>query len=331
MTSPGPRLVGRDVETGGATAISSFEHADAREVFAAWSTRLHEAARAAPGFVSGRVGVVEAGEFDWSISYTFDTEEELHRWLDGSDLRQLLAEGRSIGIHRVSPDVVVTNGHPPGTGIALFTHAVVAGKEADFIATERRLVALSASFSGFEGATLLAPGRGQERWLSMLRFRTDHQLQAWMNSTERQRALPDLRAQLNDDFSVVTRSTPFGSILRVEDGATKMTPNWKSAMLVLLVLYPTVMTLSRFLGPVLDGAGAQPWLSMWLSQIVSVGLMTWIFMPVVTGWFRRWLDPIQGAGLRVTLVGALVVVVAYAATLTLFASVTFLQFWQHPN
>ena len=35
-----------------------------------------------------------------------------------------------------------------------------------------------------------------------------------------------------------------------------MTPNWKSAMLVLLVLYPTVMLLSRFLGPIVDGFGA---------------------------------------------------------------------------
>ena len=67
-------------------------------------------------------------------------------------------------------------------------------------------------------------------------------------------------------------------------------------MLVLLVLYPTVMTLSRFLGPVLDDLGAEPWLSMWLSQIVSVGLMTWFLMPLVTGWFRRWLDPVDGAG-----------------------------------
>ena len=100
-------------------------------------------------------------------------------------------------------------------------------------------------------------------------------------------------------------------------------------MLVLLVLYPTVMTLSRFLGPVLDDLGAEPWLSMWLSQIVSVGLMTWFLMPVVTGWFRRWLDPVDGAGARVSLVGAAVVAAVYAATLTIFASVTWLQFWDY--
>ena len=329
MTSPGPQLVGRDTDTDGATGVASFAHQGGRKEFEAWSARVHQAAGAAPGFRYGRVGAVEAPEFDWSISYTFDTEENLHRWLDGSDRRRLLAEGRSLGFHPVTPDVVVADGHPPGTGIALFTHSVAAGKEAEFVAAEQRLVAVSAAFSGYEGVSLLGPADGSERWLSMLRFRTDRQLLAWLNSTERERALPALRAQLTDDFSVITQSTPFGSILRVEEGVTKITPKWKSAMLVLLVLYPTVMTLSKFLGPVLDGAGAEPWLSMWLSQIVSVGLMTWLLMPAVTGWFHRWLDPVQGSGLRISLIGAAVVVLTYAATLALFASVPWLQFWAH--
>ena len=70
-----------------------------------------------------------------------------------------------------------------------------------------------------------------------------------------------------------------------------MTPNWKSAMLVLLVLYPTVMVLSRFFGPILDRVGAEPWLALWVSQIVSVSALQWWLMPTVTRPFRNWLDP----------------------------------------
>jgi hypothetical protein len=162
-------------------------------------------------------------------------------------------------------------------------------------------------------------------------LRTDHQLQSWLNSPQRKQALPQLRSQLAEDFSVVAHSTPFGSILRVQDGTTRVTPNWKTAMLVLLVLFPTVMTLSRFLGPVLDNAGAEPWLSMWTSQIVSVGLMTWFLMPVVTSWFRRWLDPVDGASVRVSVIGAGVVLLGYVATLALFATVTWLQFCRLPR
>ncbi len=58
--------------------------------------------------------------------------------------------------------------------------------------------------------------------------------------------------------------------------------------------------------------------------------MTWTFlMPAVTGWFRRWLDPIEGAGMRVSAIGAAVVTVVYAVTLTIFAAVTWLQFWDY--
>jgi len=209
---------------------------------------------------------------------------------------------------------------PTGAGdIESMTRASIT-TAADFPAPDLNNPALTAPESTEQSST---------EWLSILRFRTDHQLQAWLNSAERQGALPQLRSQLTEDFSVITHSTPFGSILRIQDGTTRVTPNWKTAMLVLLVLYPTVMTLSRFLGPVLDNLGAAPWLSMWLSQIVSVGLMTWFFMPTVTGWFRRWLDPVDGAGPRISLIGAGIVVVVYLATLALFASVNWLQFWDY--
>lgn len=290
-----------------------------------------EAAAQAAGFVSGRIGVVDEGDFDRSIAVTFTDEEELHRWLDGDRLAALQAGGRVQGIHRLATEVVLVGDEPPGTGVVAFRHEVGPGREAGFLAAERRLVALCATFPGFEGAALLALGPAPGEWLSLLRFRTDRQLLGWLDSAERQQALPTLRSQLTKDFAVITQRTPYGAILRVEDGVTRVTPNWKSAMLVLLVLYPTVMTLSRFLGPVLDGAGAEPWLSMWLSQIVSVGLMTYLLMPAVTSLFRRWLDPVQGASARVSAIGVLVIIALYAATLTLFATVSWLQFWSHPN
>ncbi len=334
MATPG---AGADVEgngaaaTTGVTAVADFSHAGGQDAFREWAGRLHGAARATPGFVSDRLGVIDAAEFDWSLAVTFETVERLDAWLDSPERRDLLAEGGRAGFHRLHPDLVVVDGHPSGTGIEVFRHAVLPGKEDEFVVAEKEMVRASRAFSGFEGVAVLPPVDPGGEWLSVLRFRTDRQLAGWMESAERQRALPTLRSQLSRDFTVITRRTAYGSILRVEDGETLVTPNWKSAMLVLLVLYPTVMTLSRFLGPVLDGWGAEPWLSMWLSQIVSVGLMTFLFMPFVTGLFRRWLDPVQGSSLGITLIGVGIIVVVYLATLTLFANVTWLQFWQHPG
>ena len=319
--------------SGSATAVSIFHREGDPEAFQSWATQTAQAAGTAPGFVESQLslgGVETAGleTLDWAMGVTFSNEDDLHRWLDSQRQAELTDQARALGLRRLSVDLILADGTLPN-GIAIFLHTVKPGQEHEFIAAEVELVAVSAKFSGFEGTAVLGPGHPGGQWLSILRFRTDHHLQSWMQSPERRSALPDLRAQLAEDFVAITRSTPFGSILRVQDGATRVTPKWKTAMLVLLVLYPTVMLLSRFLGPMLTDLGAEPWLSMWLSQIVSVGLLTWFLMPTVTGWFRHWLDPVDGAGLRVSLIGAGAIVVVYAATLTLFVSVTWLQFWDY--
>ncbi|SNT51597.1 antibiotic biosynthesis monooxygenase [Rhodococcoides kyotonense] len=313
-----------------ATAVSVFRPEDSGDGFAAWLHDLHAAAASTPGFVSAVVSTPVADGFDWASAVTFDSEEHLHGWLDGGERASLLRSGAKTGHTRVSTDLLIVDGHAPSTGVGIIAHDVVDGRQHDFLRSQEELVALSSGFSGFEGAVLIGPADAKEsRWTSVLRFRTDRQLSEWMQSDTRHQALPMLRKQLVGEFSVITHSTPFGSIVRVEDGKARVTPDWKTAMLVLLVLYPTVMTLSRFLGPLLDDLGAEPWLSMWLSQICSVGLMTYFFMPSVTGWFRRWLDPIDGASRTVSFVGALIVVAVYAATLGLFASVRWLQFWDY--
>ncbi|HNM95270.1 MAG TPA: antibiotic biosynthesis monooxygenase, partial [Mycobacterium sp.] len=155
------------------------------------------------------------------------------------------------------------------------------------------------------------------------------QLSAWLRSPERDAALSGLRLSLSREFSLVSSTTAFGTTVRTENGRTAITPRWKTAMLILLVLYPTVMLLSRFLGPVIDRLGAEPWLAMWVSQVVSVATLQWALMPWAGGWFRRWLDPVDGAGARTSALGAAAVIAGYAVTLTVFATVQWLQYWDY--
>jgi hypothetical protein len=46
-----------------------------------------------------------------------------------------------------------------------------------------------------------------------------------------------------------------------------------------------------------------------------------------SSWCRRWLDPVDGADLRISLRGAAVAGIVYAASLTVFATVEWLQYW----
>jgi antibiotic biosynthesis monooxygenase (ABM) superfamily enzyme len=310
-----------------ATAVTVFHPAPDAEGFDAWLSELQASARMADGFESTGASIHDDSNLEWAVAVTFQSEELLHRWLDSPDRMAVLRDGQSRGYWCRSTDLTLTEGAAPD-GVGAFRHSVATGREGDFRSAQVRLAIAGSHFPGYQGTVALPPDAGGA-CLSLIRFRTGPQLAGWMRSGERSEALRGLRSSLTKDFSVVSSTTPFGTTVRFEDGRTLMTPNWKSAMILLLVLYPTVMILSRFFVPILDRVGAQPWLALWVSQIVSVSAMQWWLMPAVTRPFQRWLDPVDGAGLRISVAGATVVVALYAATLTLFASVRWLQFWDY--
>ena len=309
-----------------ATAVTVFHRTEDATGFQSWAGQLLAAARAHDGFVSGQISDLVIREMDWAVAVTFSREDQLHSWLDSHQCSEILSDGQLHGYWRSSGDLVLTGHGPTSAGIGIFRHAVTAGKEGEFRAMQVRLSTAAVAFAGYEG-TVLIPDEGE--WLSVIRFRTGPHLSTWMRSAQRTEALAGLRSTLSQDFSTISNTTPFGTTVRIEDGRALMTPNWKSVMLVLLVLYPTVMLLSRFLGPVLDTAGAAPWLGLWISQVVSVTAMQWWLMPAVSRPFRTWLDPVEGAGARISAAGAVSILVLYALTFTIFATVHQLQFWDY--
>ncbi len=309
------------------TAITVFHPVPDPQGFDDWLAQLRASARAADGCVSTAASVHDDPHLDWALAVTFSTEELLHQWLDSAERLTVLKTGESQGYWCRSTDLVLADGPPPA-GVSAFRHSVAAGRAADFMATQVQLSAASAGFPGCEGTALFPPGTGAE-WLSLVRFRTAGQLSRWLQSRERTAALGELRSSLTKEFAPISSTTPFATTVRSENGRIVMTPDWKSAMMVLLVLYPTVMILSRFVGPILNRYGAQPWLALWLSQVVSVAALQWWLMPWISRPFKRWLDPVDGRGARISLTGAAVVVALYALTLLIFASVKELQFWDY--
>ncbi|MDO0973219.1 antibiotic biosynthesis monooxygenase [Mycolicibacterium frederiksbergense] len=299
------------------TAVLVF-HPGGNGEFAEWANTL---TATAVGCVRARVSVAE-GSLEPAVAVTFTGATELDAWLDRADA---LGNG---GWLPAAPAILLTPDAPPPVGVAAFRHQLVAGRTAEFLQSQRELATAAHGFSGYEG-TVVFVDEGEA--LSVLRFRTDRHLTAWMSSRQREDALPGLRSSLSAEFAPVTGTTAFGTTVRTDGGRMLMTPNWKSVMLVLLVLYPTVMLLSRFLGPVLDRLGAEPWLSLWLSQVISVTAMQWWLMPWASRPFRRWLDPVDGAGWRSSLAGAAVILLLYTVTLLLFGSVTWLQFWDYAS
>lgn len=316
--------------TATATAIAIFEvDAADRDRVLTWQSDLDSAASMRPGFVGTHFTRGFKEHDDWAAAVTFNSEATLRRWLDSPERAALLDQGVTFGARTGTTLLLLPNERPPA-GVAVFLHSVAPQDHVGFLQAESALNHAALGFPGYLGGLVLAPAESGGTWISVIRFEDDPQLTAWLTSPERAAQLSVLRGYLVRDFEQVTRSTPFGSIVRIVDGQTKSTPNWKTAMVVLMVLYPTVMALSRFLSPVLHDWGLDPGMSLWVGNIVSTILLTWLLMPTATRLFRFWLDPVDGAPLKATIIGAGIILAVYALTLAVF-SIKALQFWDYAS
>lgn len=313
-----------------ATAVMIFHPAPDGSAFDTWSAGLRASAQGADGFLTSRESMRTDPRLDTAIEVTFSSEGQLHDWLDGNARKVELQRGESLGFWRSASDFVFLEGGLPPAGVAVFLHRVADGKEAAFRAAQGVLAETTAAFPGNEGTVVFPPGADGE-WMSVIRFRMGHQLAAWLGSQERDDVLPQLRESLTRNFSEVSVSTPFGSTVRTDDGKTTITPGWKTFLLVLVLLYPMGMLLKRFLDPVLDQAHVAPWLAFFVGLVISVAALQWVLVPAASAALRRWLDPIDGAGLRASVKGAVVVILVGVALLALFASVKALQFWDYAS
>jgi hypothetical protein len=64
-------------------------------------------------------------------------------------------------------------------------------------------------------------------------------------------------------------------------------PSWKMVVTVLLGLYPTVMLLTLFPGPILNPLGFA--LAMLIANALSCSILQWVVMPVLTTVLAPWL------------------------------------------
>jgi uncharacterized protein len=304
--------------TAGASAITLFHPPADPARFDQWVVSYLASARHSPGHVSARESVQGSRPLDWAVEVAFRDSDSLDTWLDCAERQALLRDGEKQGWWRCASDLVLTRGESPAGNVGIFLHSVAPGKEAEFVATQSELTRSISGFPGYEGTAVFPASSVGQQWMSVLRFRRADQLTTWMDSRERQDALPRLRGGLTRDFAELTRSAPFGSTIRVADGQTRITPAWKTAMLVLLCLYPTVMLLSKSLSPALGHLGISDSVSMFAGNVISIVALQWVLVPAVSLPFRRWLDPIDGASARISAAGAAAIAVAYAGLLTLF-------------
>ena len=296
------------------------------EEFGRWQSAISAAAAEFPGFITQSVLPPNPPlQVDWVIQQRFTSVEAAAAWLRSERRTRLLDAGQPMlagrdDVHLVRDSAGVERTAPVS---AVISSRVRAGQEAAFRAWEQRIASAQARSPGFQGYRFEPPIPGvQDDWLAILRFDTERNLQAWLDSPERKNLLEEA-APFLDEFHARVVRTGFEQWFPSAADGTSGPAAWKQNMIVLLLLYPVVFLFGVWVQtPILTGRAGLPfWLALFIGNVVSVLLLNWL-VPCVSNGFSWWLSPARDAGGRTSLAGAALVVLLYAAWLFLFSKLS---------
>lgn len=171
----------------------------------------------------------------------------------------------------------------------VFARRVRPGFEAQYEEWLKGITRSSAGYPGSQGTTILRPGSDRTEYIAISQFDSAQHLERWMVSDERAQWLAKLES-ITLDSEEVSSLTGMERWFTLPDRAVSQAPpKYKSAILVLIGLYPLVL----FLTPVLQTViGAWPnALRVLVSLVVSIALMVWVVMPQLTRLLFGWLYP----------------------------------------
>lgn len=171
-------------------------------------------------------------------------------------------------------------------------HRVEPATRARFLATIERLAEAERRRPGFlahRGPTLVRGGAekqegADELWRTRIRWRDMESWLAWMDSAERRAILQ--QAQAGDGFRFEGRANWQGYARWLAGAQAERAPVWKTNLLVLLVLYPTVTALERLLA----GLPLAPAPALLLSVILSVSITGFWLVPLAGRLYGGWLE-----------------------------------------
>ncbi|MFI9271490.1 antibiotic biosynthesis monooxygenase [Kitasatospora sp. NPDC052896] len=327
MSERASRSPGRDPGggDGGATVVTSQRIRSGREGdYQRWQERTNRTVRGFDGFESTESYPPGPGEEnEWVVVFRFSHIDQLTAWLNSSARRRLLDEGAELFEETPKQEVLGGGKATRDAVTAVISHDVRSGREKDFVRWQKKITGVQEGFPGFMGSELFSPVKGiQEHWVVVSRFDTREHLEEWLGSEVREKLLEEGR-QYFSAYEVRKVGSAFSGWFHFGEKASEgAPPNWKQAMTVLLALYPTVMVLNLTVGRVLDSQGVAGYLALFISNMLSVSILTWLLMPLVNRGLGSWLEPRRNRSLRGQLGGVAVVVIGYLLLIAVFGLTT---------
>jgi uncharacterized protein len=262
------------------------------QAFSAWQARHNAIIDKFPGFISSDViPPTQPDSNEWTIVLNFRSEDELAAWQSSGERAELvgevvpLLEGGNLG----EAARLDRPGEPPGPNVTeVIFSKIKPGMDATYREWAVRIQAAQAKYAGYRGMYLQPPTEKDGLWTTIIRFDTTEHLEAWMDAPERAELLAESKAFI-DQEQLMRLATSFPGWVPINPVTGKGPPNWKTALLVVLGLFPTVMLEMRLLGPILTGLGLHASAATFISNCISVAVTTFITMPLFIRWFGWWL------------------------------------------
>ncbi len=324
--TPGPVASG-PVAAGSVTVVTqTCAREGMAEEFGRWQQKIGAAAAEFPGFLEQSViPPTPPVQSDWVIVQRFASAETASAWLRSDRRTRLLNEAQPLLVGRDDVHLVRDNsgGVRPAPVSAVISTRIKPGQEIAYRGWEQRIAAAQAHSPGFQGYRFEPPIAGvQDDWLAILRFDTETNLQAWLDSAERKKLLEEAAPFVEEYHARVVRTGFEQWFPPPGDGAARPAA-WKQNMIVLLLLYPVVFLFGLAVQtPLLMRLAGLPfWLALFIGNVVSVVLLNWL-VPWMSGYFGWWLAPPGRAGRRIDLAGTALVLALYAVLLFVFSKVS---------
>lgn len=265
------------------------------KAFQAWQVHHQEVIGKFPGFIGSDMIPPESSDRgEWTIILNFQTPEQLRIWQESPERAAALTEtipfleGGNLG-KIVSESSVEQK--PEANVTEVILSKIKPGMDAQYREWCVRIQDAQSKYPGYRGMFLQPPTTPDGRWTTLVRFDTAEHLESWMAAPEREILLKESKDFIEHE-ELTRLATSFPGWVPVDPVSGKGPPDWKTALLVLLGLFPLVMLEMRFLGYILGPLGVKnPSLATFFGNAISVALTSFITMPLCVRWFGWWLFP----------------------------------------
>lgn len=308
---------------GGVTIVTQTRvRPESADAFAVWQEEISAIVAGFPGFIKQTVMPPSPPvQVDWVILQRFASTAAAVAWLNSEQRLKRVEDAAPMLVGRDDINIIGDDatGVLPSPVSAVISTRIKPGQERAYRAWEQRIAAAQSKAPGFQGYRFEPPIPGvQDHWLAILRFDTEANLQAWLDSPERHRLLREATPFAEDSHARTVR-TGFDQWFAVPAVGAPPPAAWKQDMLVLLMLYPVVFLFSVFVQtPLLTRRAAMPFaVALFIGNVASVVLLNCL-VPWTSNCFSWWLQPVGANVRRIDLVGTTLLVALYVLMVLAF-------------